>query len=446
MKKRLYLHIGVHRTGTTSIQNWLHANLVALRRQGVRYAFGRLMHTDLAWKLHSGKLKPERFISDLVRDAAGDDIQSVVVSGEDFSVLRKPEILADLKTHFDVTVVCYLRRQDQWMESWYNQHVKWPWNRELSQCDRNDFLAERPSFYWIDYADLLARWSAAFGREHVVPRVFERGRLDGSLTRDFARTCGINADALTDSVAEANDSAPPQAVEFLRHLDLYDKHGAARLVVVRTVVNTFRARGRDTVRHFWSERERRKLVDAYSKSNAQVAEQWFGAEPGAPLFEAPLPGDDNAQPDIGLPPAPELYTEIVIPVIQRLLNNVIQAQDAITPAQRSGQATLAIRLRRAARLALGYIGRFIPGADIHADRQLYALLAIHRLPPRKQDLLIDVLEATRADRLKPMGGAPPDQEDPVDVTRRWVEPIVSELANRFQHARQAQMEGKIPSC
>ena len=102
-----------------------------------------------------------------------------------FRCIAIPASLARLQDHFDVQVLCYLRRQDLWLESWYNQHIRWPWVKELSVSSPGEFLARREEFYWIDYAQMLQRWRDTFGMESMTVKVFERAQLNGDLLSDF---------------------------------------------------------------------------------------------------------------------------------------------------------------------------------------------------------------------------------------------------------------------
>ncbi len=63
MSRILYLHIGSHKTGTTSIQNALAANTNQLNAQGFGYVVGQ-NGINLNWvfgqALFSGKRRPHR--------------------------------------------------------------------------------------------------------------------------------------------------------------------------------------------------------------------------------------------------------------------------------------------------------------------------------------------------------------------------------------------------
>jgi hypothetical protein len=62
---RLVIHVGPHKTGTTSVQSTLHANRQALLRQGVLYPSSlprcqfETSHADVAFLIRDGK--PQEF-------------------------------------------------------------------------------------------------------------------------------------------------------------------------------------------------------------------------------------------------------------------------------------------------------------------------------------------------------------------------------------------------
>ena len=136
--RKLYLHVGVHRTGTTSTQKFFQANFNALLDKGYLYPFGVARHSAAIIRIKHGQLAVDDLAADLVKrmDAKGSHVHSAVLSDEDMSNIKDFSIFAPLARHFDVKVVVSLRRQDLWLESWYLQNLKWQWNPSLSHLAR----------------------------------------------------------------------------------------------------------------------------------------------------------------------------------------------------------------------------------------------------------------------------------------------------------------------
>ena len=207
-------HIGMPKTGTTSIQSALRANRASLAGRGVIYpTFSR--GTDhqaelLAAVLHRiGKAGPDRYIRALPElrgpqhyDRLAREVSQTLAQGTrdhpDGTMLLSCEMLGWpyltpkfikgftglMGEHFDgLRAILYLRAQDAWMLSGYSQHIK----NGGTQTPKG----------WINglkvpnYDKLVARWEKAVGAENLTVRLLDRQRLkDGDLIADFAEALG----------------------------------------------------------------------------------------------------------------------------------------------------------------------------------------------------------------------------------------------------------------
>ena len=111
--------------------------------------------------------------------------------------------------------------------SWYNQHVKWPFDARKSRMDPQAFLATLEDFHWLDYERLLGRWSAVLGEERVGVAVLEKGQVEDA-TADFLARAGIDPAGLALDAERANDSLPVHMLEIARHLGLHELKGPKR--------------------------------------------------------------------------------------------------------------------------------------------------------------------------------------------------------------------------
>lgn len=198
---KLILHIGSHKTGTTSIQNALrnwqeshdrpqNASFVDIQKGPLR--IGRIRGEGADFK---ATIKPNAFQKAL---AQGSEL--TIMSTEFFSWLihgdqevRATKQLID--QHFDdVKIVVYLRRQDLAANAHQNQV-------RLLHPAANAFgikLAALPEwsdnlFNYFDYASRMQTWIDVFGIDRINVRVFERDRLvNGDAVADFAKISGID--------------------------------------------------------------------------------------------------------------------------------------------------------------------------------------------------------------------------------------------------------------
>ena len=204
------IHIGTAKTGSTTIQVFLHRNREALRRQGIAFlrSPGLRNHRKLAaysmedshidnYIIQQGLVKASdrqawknNFASDFELELAElpDSIHTVLISSEHLqSRLIQPKEIENLQKflspHFsDIQIVVYLRRQDQVMVSLHSTKL-------ISGGVPEDIFADLDSEdrEYRDYAKLFNKWASIFGEENIAVRLFEEGALcGGSLLEDFA--------------------------------------------------------------------------------------------------------------------------------------------------------------------------------------------------------------------------------------------------------------------
>jgi hypothetical protein len=231
MVSRLFIHVGFHKTGTTAIQNCLWTNRERLAAQGVSYpavALAGPTHAKLAnvfkgeaFRAALTKMRPwpgpDEF--DPYRMNEGEDAKSLyeslhqaivrdkppttVISSECFLEWIEPARVAEqiLSWGMDVKIIVYVRRQDLWIQSVFNQIVK---DRFLRY--RGDF-ADMPQHAQMDYKTILDPWAAAFGREHIIVRVYEPGQLkDDDVVTDFLSLIGIARSTVEVKNRDAQDN------------------------------------------------------------------------------------------------------------------------------------------------------------------------------------------------------------------------------------------------
>ena len=234
---RLILHIGTPKTGTTALQQFLHANREALATRGFHYAtpshglreasrvaaalnlgesravhgfFAR--HEDLARRrgAHTLLVSAERFSLMSVVDAMMR--REVCVNGvkRDHTLIETLQSLIP-KGIDNRQIVCYFRRPDRYAESLYSQHVK---RGMIFDGTFENFLPIiRPALL---YNQNMRSWSDVFGKESCFVRSYER--VEADIVRDFMRNV-LNIDDLTYFVHlenAGNERVSRDALEFKR--------------------------------------------------------------------------------------------------------------------------------------------------------------------------------------------------------------------------------------
>lgn len=187
-KPRLVLHIGMHKTGSTSLQRFFVRNRPLLRLLGIHYpeardASGRRLpkHNDFFHAISHEKDKggphpalgpSAAMVGKLAsRVEAGSGVTVISaegLSGEDPAFAKA---FSALRGRFDTRVVVFLRRQDDWAQSFYKQMVQ---SREVREARPfSEFLAGKSTRDHLDYLQLLDWWADALGEQSVRVEIYK---------------------------------------------------------------------------------------------------------------------------------------------------------------------------------------------------------------------------------------------------------------------------------
>jgi hypothetical protein len=278
----LILHIGRHKTGTSSIQHFCHHNRGALERFGIVYPppFDHAAaHHGLALALWQGR-DIARYL-DVLRQARP-DTASVLLSSEGFQ--RLDETAArKLITAFPTRVVVYLREQFSHAWSAYTQRV-------LGGLETLPFshVIKAPRYFHF-----LQRWNE-WSNGNLLVRIYERKRFrNGDVVDDF---CGevLQLDpACFAAVAMRGESLGWRAVNFVRRLNgfvatgqLAQEHKTAAVQGLRTIGGSYPSlKDKPT----FPDSFRAEFQSRFVEDNGKVALKYF--QTASPLFNTSWHGD-----------------------------------------------------------------------------------------------------------------------------------------------------------
>lgn len=285
--KRLVLHIGVKKTGTTTLQKFLDVNRSRLREKGVvflRTTGGRwsMKLASLA-KLHKDpNAVPDEFIGHLEAEVAEEvnrGVTCAVASFEGLVDLGRTDIeclIEQLTPLFDdISIHLYLRRQDLAMMSHYSTALR-------GGGTRGTILPTTPDTtdHAFNYEVLLDLWASVVGKDRIHPRIFQTEDLiKGDLIEDFLGVVGINSDGL-ERPPNVNVALSDDAKLFLRS---FNKYIPARIGGKRNPL-------RGPVFHLLDDLEGARVMrpsraqalefyEPFRASNARVQERWFSGRP-----------------------------------------------------------------------------------------------------------------------------------------------------------------------
>ncbi|WP_395342507.1 hypothetical protein PN836_001105 [Ningiella sp. W23] len=202
--KKLILHIGCEKTGSTSIQKFFRINRPLLEKAGFYYptVLGLENHTKLAIYASNADNKLRQFIKEKDREIYRDldsllkeeiertSANTVVMSNEwlhsrlqatnEFSKLKLllSSIFESIQVHM------YIRKQDDVACSLYSTAMK------SGQSFPFPIPYGKP--YYYNYNSIFDNWSKAFGMANVFVHIYEKGCLEhGDVVHDFCKVIGL---------------------------------------------------------------------------------------------------------------------------------------------------------------------------------------------------------------------------------------------------------------
>lgn len=220
--KTLYIHVGAGKTGTTALQQFFLLNRHLLEQKGIWLpSIGSvknnktIAHHDLSGVKDGLDFDPRPLWEKLKREAKNKD--SIVVSSENFHSRVRYEWGQDLLnwvrskfTNWRVVCIYYIRRQDQWNESAYEQWIKDGTLRDGSTVD--DFVqryhGNQPKEIFI-LADIL-------GQKNVIVRPYQNIYFKGgTIFSDFLWCIGL--EWLNDYIVPAINANPRLSLDALEY-------------------------------------------------------------------------------------------------------------------------------------------------------------------------------------------------------------------------------------
>lgn len=212
MTKRLWLHVGSHKTGTSSLQVTFRANEALLHERGLGIARSvpwPHVHPMLCY-VNPRQIMPEGFKTAnpaaFAAFLASTPMNTVFASSENFAFFFQQAVIDDLaaalKQKFDeIRILVYLRRQDRHAVSHHQEGAKPDRPPEGALWGHGLRALPDPSplhRLYLDYDQRISMWEKAFGSDSLVVRVFDRALLkEGDIVADVLDLIGISDAGLT---------------------------------------------------------------------------------------------------------------------------------------------------------------------------------------------------------------------------------------------------------
>lgn len=211
-QKRIVVHVGVHKTGTTSIQEFLHIHRETLRTLSVDFYLGAYIpsnHVELhVAAMRFGRSSPFKMSKDLTVDETFRDrirkqvhesvtnssYNCVVFSAEGLSYLRYEDEMQRLKDMFPesrIDIVMYVRDAAGFLASYVEEMKK---HRLPQNIEKDSFAYTGQDSWLIDFESRLSGFRSVFGRQNVITIDYDHElRKAGSVIPSFLGVLGVSS-------------------------------------------------------------------------------------------------------------------------------------------------------------------------------------------------------------------------------------------------------------
>lgn len=296
---RLIIHIGTHKTGTTSIQRTLDLNRKKLLNRGIRYpdyaAIGHRTHyahlgvvNALAGEQHKISQEQARQYFQHVASTL-DEADLTLLSAESLyrhHAKRRDDGGRDAASYWQARsqfveqfrelvgpaeIVIVVRRQCDFAESMYQEHVKVTRYTKSFERFLEDF------WFHFEYYDQIKIWQKYFGEVKVIKFDDIKGK---AITRRFLLRAGLKPGRFEEA-GLVNVGIAPDIVLFKRWLnDSYlSKDQMKDVLQLISEAPTERLALPDGPRHLFAGNEHRaRFQEKFSDANRTIVQEFFGGE------------------------------------------------------------------------------------------------------------------------------------------------------------------------
>lgn len=236
--KKVYLHVGLHKTGTTFLQNLFRANVAKLAAQGVDFPWGpdEPVQTFAVWDLQGrrprGAKDPRisgqwQVLADRVNASA---MPVVLISEERLSISNLKQAKVALEPFQDCEVHIIVTSRDlarmavsAWQEDVKNDRSV-TWQEYIAAIKDPGHANRNPARgFWMrqDLARVLRIWATAHSADRIhLVTVPPAGGDPGTLTARFASVVGFDPAILDEPPKWNNETVGVAGIEVIRQLNI----------------------------------------------------------------------------------------------------------------------------------------------------------------------------------------------------------------------------------
>ena len=300
MKRKIILHIGAGKTGTSSIQKYLASKKGELLNNKILIPSDNLsiegkVTGQHVWYFNSlrdytvekAKWKLESDILNLIQNIES-EFETIILSAENLSDrFHWKDLFVDLNKQFEIELIFYIRRQDEYLNSaWQQWYVK----------HDNDFWAwmTRVVGHLGNWKLIVEEWMKVIPKEQIKIRRFEREKLEQSdVIFDFCTLLDLPFEVYADAVDQPKHNTSfnlgvLKIAEENSHLFANVHDNEFYNFISRMSPNSHKKKKHSAISH----KQRLAILSRYHSCNDWIQKNYFSEEVGKnQLFKVPKEGD-----------------------------------------------------------------------------------------------------------------------------------------------------------
>lgn len=294
IKKKVFLHIGYSKTGTTALQHFLFDHRKMLEEHSVLYPVScmnnhnQTNHHNLSHSLLVGSTKPFPSYNDpknygetpdfywnkIIDEIETSTCKTIILSSEAFIRFRGiPHLMQKVNDYlkdFDLKIICYIRRQDYLFESNYNHKVKASNSIEPFEKDMESKIKN------IDYYRDLMEWATIVGKENMIVRIYSKENLPGGIIPDFLSCINVTFHS-TEKGYNLNLKIPTRFIPLKLYLN---KHRQYQQIGNKRINEAIIWMGNHVKKQYslLTSGQRIQILNKYTDSNTKLATEFLDGQ------------------------------------------------------------------------------------------------------------------------------------------------------------------------
>lgn len=276
-EKKVWLHIGHGKTGTTALQQYFvaraevdptfHYPSAGQMPSGAHHRFFPLQHQ------HKMKEDVPKLLAQLSKDiSAKANGVTTVLSSEHMCYFNARQV-AQVAKHlegFDVRVLYYIRRQDELIESTY----RWKLEHGRGKIPSLEDVVEE----WakpFDFRQRLMPWRQSFGDERISVRLYHRETVGRDIVSDVCAAIGLSEMDIPHARSEARNSINGHFIDILQAHDMFYPSGIRRNEFINELKKISQYWPESMQKNLFTQDVRLAIMRRFEKCNTVIADDFL---------------------------------------------------------------------------------------------------------------------------------------------------------------------------